>query len=186
MKKTLAILLLLLAVGWYFGLGGCLFTTGRNELRGGSVDEYLQSDVSKWIAIPPTSADITSFRFLTFDTNYRFLMATVQPESTDLAELCARSIALQPIETNFSLTILTNINLSGFKTVFGGMPRSTPSWWNSDEIQYDQQYLCTWENTNHYGYGYLFLMDSKKGTLRAFQWIQQWNTVSRTKEALEK
>ena len=185
MKKILVILLPLLAVGWYLGLGGCLLTMGRNEMRSGSVNDYMESDVSHWIAIPPSATNITTYRFLAFDTNHRYLMATIQPESTDLAELCSRSMDLQDLKTNNSLTILTNINLSNFNAVFGGAPKSTPSWWNTDETQYDQRYLCAWENTNHYGYGYLFLMDSKKGKLQAFQWIQQWNTVSNTTKAFE-
>lgn len=185
MKKIFAIIFLLLVAGWYFGLGGWLFISGRNELRSSSMDEYMKSDVARWISIPSSSADITTYQFLGFDTNYRYLMANVPPESIDLAELCSRSIALHPAGTNVSMTICTNINLSGFKTVFGGIPRSTPSWWDSDDTQCDQQYLCTWETTNHYGFGYLFLLESKKGKLRAFQWIQQWNTVSRTKEAFE-
>ena len=186
MKPCLAIPLILIVGGWYFGLGGCFFAPGRNELRSGSMAEYMRSDVSSWIAIPPSSADITTFRFLGFDTNYRYLTSTVQPETTDLAELCSRSIALQPSETNASMAIFTNIHMSGFATLFGRLPRSAPSWWASDDSQYDRQYLCTWESTNHYGHGYLFLLDSKKGRLRAFQWIQQWNTVARTKAAFEK
>ena len=185
MKKTLAILLPLLAVGWYFGLGGCLFTSGRNELRSSSMDEYMKSDVASRIVIPSSSKEISTFRLLGFDTNYRYLMATVQPESTDLADLCAKSIALQPVETNSTFTTFTNINMAGFEALFGGIPRSAPSWWDTDETQFDQQYLCTWETTNHYGHGYLFLLNSKKRQLRVFQWIQQWNTVARTKEALE-
>ena len=97
MKKTLVILLPLLAVGWYLGLGGCLLTTGRNEMRSGSVNDYMESDVSQWIAIPPSATNITTYRFLAFDTNHRYLMATIQPESTDLAELCSRSMDLQDL-----------------------------------------------------------------------------------------
>ncbi len=181
--KTLFILFLLLAAGWYLGLGGCLFSPGRCELRGGSAAEYLQTETAKWIAIPPSSEKVATFRFLAFDTNYRFLMATVQPGSTDLAELCARSIGLQPGETNASLSISTNVHLSGFQTLFGGSSRSAPAWWNADEAQFDQRYLCAWETTNHYGRGFLFLLDSQRGRLQAFQWIQQWNTVSETMNA---
>lgn len=185
MKQFLTAIFLLVVAGWYFGLGGCLFMSGRNELRFASMDDYLKSDVAKWIAVPAASADIATYRFLGFDTNYRYLMATVQPESIDLAELCSRSIALQSGETNASIAICTNINVSGFDAVFGGPPRSRPSWWITDASRFDRQYLCAWENTNHYGYGYIFLVDSKKSELRAFQWIQQWNTVARTKQAFE-
>ena len=186
MKKAMAILVPLLAVGWYFGLGGCLLTRGRNEMRGGTANEYMESEVSRWIAIPPSATDITTYRFLAFDTNYRYLTATLQPETADLAELCAQSMDLQGIQANNDPTIITNINLSNFHAVFGGAPGSTPSWWNTDGTQYDRHYLCAWENTNHYGRGYMFLLDTKKGKLQAFQWIQQWNTVSNTAKAFEK
>lgn len=182
----MAPVVLLLLAGGYFGLGGCLFSSGRHELRAGSMSEYRQSEVSRWIAIPTSSVDITTYRFLGFDTNYRFLMASVPPESADLAELCSRSLALQSVGTNVSMTIRTNIQMSGFEILFGKAPRAVPSWWKTDKFQNDRQYICMWESTNHYGYGYLFLLDSKNGTLRAFQWIQQWNTISATMKALEK
>ena len=187
MKLLVALLIIALAV-WYFGFGGFLLKpiAGSHGLRDGTMHAYRQSEIAKWIAIPESSTHITTYRFLGFDTNYRFLKTTLGSASPDLTELCFQSIALQPRMTNSTFTIITNINLGGFSTAFGSLPKSVPPWWSTDGSRFDRSFACTWEDNNHYGYGYLYLHDTQAGELRVFQWSHQWNDVSATMNALAK
>ena len=162
--------------------------SGRQMLSDASREQYAKSECAMWFALPPTADHITVFGFFGFDTNYRFLKCTVgQPEAV-LTDLISQSLATQPHKTNdtFILVENANITLDGMQSVFGGCPGAVPSWWKTDLSRFDRQAFCAWQSTNNYGYGYIYLFDSKQKELRSFQWSQQWNTAAETKERLQR
>ncbi len=172
-------------------LGGCtlqLGESGEQMLSDASSEEYAKSECAKWIAVPPNADKITAFGFFGRDTNYRFLKCTLGQADINLANLIALSLEMQPRKTNdtFVLVNKAHITPSGFKSVFGLIPSSSPSWWTTDLARFDQQSFCAWQSTNDFGCGYIYLFDPKQRELRAFQWSQQWNTAIKTKEKLQK
>jgi hypothetical protein len=177
MKKGLLLLAVILA--------GCMGQSGRQMLSDVNFKKYAQSDCAKWIAIPATADGITVFGFFGFDTNYRYLRCSVARATTNLVDLVMQSIASQPRKTNDTFVIVQNAHITAeaMQSVFGGFPGSVPQWWRTDFSRFDQQAYCAW-NTNHYGYGYIYLLDSKEGALRAFQWSQQHNTAETTVKTL--
>lgn len=181
MKRTGTIFLLTL-------LAGCMWQSGRQMLTDATPEMYAKSECAKWIALPPTTDQITVFGFFGFDMNYRFLKCTVGQTQPTLTDLISQSLALQPRKTNdtFILIEKATITLDGMQSVFGGVPGAVPAWWRTDLSRFDRQAFCTWQDTNNYGYGYIYLFDSKKRELRSFQWSQQWNTVAETKGKLQR
>lgn len=159
----------------------------RNPLVNASAQEYLMSDFAKWIVIPPNAEDITTFGFFGFDTNYRYLKCSVDPSNIDIPSLIAKSLDSQPRKINDTLIVVNNAKttLDGFNSVFLSIPKSTPGWWKVDFSQFDRKSFCAWQDNRNYGYGYIYMYDSAKKELRAFQWSQQWNTVEKTKKSLD-
>ena len=65
------------------------------------------------------------------------------------------------------------------QSAFLYLPESAPAWWSADFTRFDKQAYCAWDDRGH-GYGYVYLLDSSKKELRAFQWSQQHNTATAT------
>ena len=170
-------------------LAGCFFrSSGFHDLKNASFAEFQKSDAAKWIALPSNAVDIATFNFFGFDTNHRFLKATLASDPPALSDLLDQSVHIQPRTTNdtFISSAIANVTFEKFTSVFLSPPSARPTWWKTDFSRFDHQSFCTWQDTNHYGYGYIYLYDSKQKELRAFQWSQQWNTVEDTRKALEK
>ncbi len=181
MKKSGLLLLLVMSAGcmWHF--------YSKQMLSKVTFQKYIQSDCAKWIAIPATADTITAFGFFAFDTNYRYLKCTIPSSTPALIDLIRQSLASQPRQTNDTFVLVQNAHVTAEKmqSIFGGLPRSSPKWWRTDFSQFDEQAYCAWD-TNHYGYGYVYLLDSQQKELRAFQWSQQHNTASETVKTLGK
>lgn len=161
------------------------FQRGQHELKDSSLLEFQKSDMGKWIALPDSARKITTFSYLGFDTNYRFLKATFSESPSVLSDLIFQSIALQPLETNDTYFLNENakITYEKFASLFHN---AKPSWWKTEFSRFNQQAFCVWENTNGYGYGYIYLYDSTQKELRVFQWSQQHNTVEFVRDLFEK
>lgn len=176
MKKTGTIIFLTLIAT------SCMRQSGHHMLSNVPLDHYKTSSCAKWITVSPTAEGISVFGFFAFDTNYRFLKCTLGQVETNLANLIFHSLELQPRKTNETLILVQDAHISseGFEKLFCSVPTSQPSWWETDFSRFDIQAFCVWQSTNNYGYGYVYLLDSDRKELMAFQWSQQWSTVDRT------
>jgi hypothetical protein len=181
MKKTIIV------VAAASFLAGCFVgSSGFHDLKNASFAEFQKSDAAKWIALPSNAVDIATFNFFGFDTNHRFLKATLASDPPALTGLLDQSVQIQPRTTNdtFISSATADVTFEKFTSVFLGPSTARPTWWETDFSRFDQQSFCAWQSTNNYGYGYLYLYDSQQKELRAFQWSQQWNTAEDTKRAL--
>jgi len=172
-----------------FLLAGCFNDFGSSGSRGLEDADHAtfeKSDAAKWIALPTNADEITTFNFFGFDTNYRFLKATLSDNPPELPSLLARSLQIQPRIPDNSLVTISQANISyeEFSSHFVWTSSVAPLWWKTDFSRFDQQSFCAWQSTNNYGYGYLYLYDSNQKELRAFQWSRQWDTVESTLNAL--
>ncbi len=145
--------------------------------------EYSWSEYADWIVIPESSSSIDTFSFLGFDTNYRFVKANLKDSNFDLKLLADKSLAKQSIEinrnkyaevTDFKITLL-EFN----KVFFGGIKDSTPAWWDKELNRFDRCFVCFWDDGGapRYGFGYMYLLDTREKELRVFQWNSQWGDV---------
>lgn len=180
--SPIAILLIVLVVS-LLPVSVCF--RGSHDLKNSSHTEFQTSEAAEWIALPDDAHDITTYSYFGFDTNYRFLKATLAEAPPALIDLLDRSIQLQPRDVNETFVTIdeASIDFEGFDSAFQFSSSVMPAWWKTDFSRFDHQSYCTWE-ADDYGYGYVYLYDSQQKELRAFQWSQQWNTVDRTRTAL--
>ncbi len=160
------------------------FSRGQQELSSSSLVEYQKSDTASWIALPDNAREITTYRHLGFDTNYRYLKATLSEPIPALPDLIAQSISLQPFKPNETYVLVENVKITyeEFVLLF---THPVPTWWEVNFSRFDQQAFCVWETTNGYGYGYIYLYDSAEKELFIFQWSQQHKTVQDVRDSLE-
>ncbi len=84
------------------------FPRGQQELSSSSLVEYQKSEIASWIALPDNAREITTYKHLGFDTNYRYLKATLSDPIPALPDLIAQSISLQPFKPNETYMLVEN------------------------------------------------------------------------------